>query len=276
MSVENENVDNVENNNDNQNVNVDNTNVNVDANVQQDENNNVDDSLTISEILKDCKSFEDLFKHEEISKRIQESKKAELDEVHANLLKREAKINELMDELKPLKKNFKSDEHMKMFNNLDVEGFTKRIEEDTSASYKEIISTNATTYATEKEALTKEKDELLASNTKLRDSLKDIKLDKFFSDKDIETSAIADAIKFAKEEFDIDDDLAFKNKLKEDETIEKWIDLQRTKRAYWFKQLEKTNVSKNNRILNQNVSQDLADLSLSDYMKAREKQEKRK
>lgn len=250
---------------------------NVDQQVNNDQQQKEqDESLTINEILKDCKSFDDLFKHERVSQLIEERKQAEIDEVRANLQKRDDKINELMDELKPIRNKFKSPEHMKMFNDGDLEGFTKQIEEDTSATYKEIISTNTNTYTTEKEALTKEKDDLVASNEKLRDSLKDIKLDKFFSDKEIETSAIADAIKFAKEEFDIDDELQFKSKSNEDDTVEKWIDLQRTKRAYWFKQLDKTGVSKNNRSLNQNVSKDLADLSYAEYVKARERQENKK
>lgn len=250
-------------------------NNNADTN-KNDENTDVTNDVSeksIQDILKECQSFEDLFKNETVLEKLQAREKETTDTYITDLSKRDAKIKELMDELKPMKAKFRTEEHMKLFNNGDVEGLTKSIEEHTSSIYKEMISQEATKHNAEKEELTRKVNEATELNAKLKDTVKNNQLEKFFSNKDINPAALLDAINFAKDEFEVDDELSFKHKVVAEFTVENWLEQQRTKRPYLFNVFKPTGVSHQNRNAPKGPKSLAETDNLDDYKKARMKQD---
>lgn len=227
--------------------------------------------IDIKELLKDVGSLDDLLNNEKIKQILEERAKTATSEQTVEKEKHLAKIKELMDELKPLKAKFKSEEHLKLFNDGDVEGLTKKIESDNALIYQEIITQEKSKYTRDVEALTNEKTALTEQNEKLKDVVKTIQLEKFFSGKDIDPAAIKDAISFAKNDFDIDEEINFKHKKVNEYTIDNFLEKQRTERPYLFNKFNKVGVSKSRIVKPAPVS--VNDMSIDAYAAKRAKED---
>lgn len=200
-------------------------------------------------------------------------KNTELETLKQVTSAKDKKINELFDELKPLTRKFKDKETLELFKGGKIEEYNKKIEENAITPFKEIVKQQQTKFEKREAELLSQLDALTKENQSFKGSIKNSKLKEYFKDKGIKDEALEDAIRFAGDDFDITEDMEFKNKQTEDYKIENWLESQREKRSYLFKEFEGTGITGKNRISGKNSNVDLGKASMEEYRKERLKRD---